>query len=79
MSADPTIADVITELRSLRDEVHALRLVVPEVLVDATEAARVLDISPRTLRRWVDLGQIPFRRVGRSLRFPLASLKPKAA
>ena len=68
----------MAELRALRAEVAQLRAATPEVLVDLPEAAKVLGVSPRTLRRYVDAGTVAFRRTGRTLRFPLASLKPPA-
>ena len=45
--------------------------------VDLKGAGAHLGVSTRTLRRWVDAGRVPFRRVGRTLRFPLAALNPR--
>ena len=38
-------------------------------LVNYAGAARLLGISPRTLERWAQQGEIPFYRVGRNIRF----------
>lgn len=46
-------------------------------LLELDVAAAHLGVSTRTLRRWVDAGRVPFRRVGRTLRFPLAALNPR--
>jgi excisionase family DNA binding protein len=40
----------------------------PEFLT-LTEAARLFRVCPRTLRRWIAAGQIPFVRIGRKFLF----------
>lgn len=67
------------ELGRLTLEVDRLRASVDLVtanmpLVDVGAAAKHLDVSTRTVRRLVENGKIPFRRVGRSLRFNLGQL-----
>jgi excisionase family DNA binding protein len=44
-------------------------------LVDYDEAARLLCISPRTLRRRVDAGEIRRVRIGGAVRFSLRELE----
>ena len=46
----------------------------PAPLLNPKEAARILDISTRTLNRLVKRGDIAFVRVGGSLRFKPADL-----
>lgn len=38
-------------------------------LMDTAEAAAHLGVSPRTLYKWAEHGQVPFVRIGRLLRF----------
>lgn len=80
MNAQATVEDVsalAAEVRALRDEIRRLREATPQSLVDLKVAAGHLGVSTRTLRRWVEAGRVPFRRVGRTLRFPLAALNPR--
>jgi excisionase family DNA binding protein len=46
-------------------------------LVDLKTAANHLGVSTRTVRRMVAADQLPYRRLGRTLRFSLALLAPK--
>jgi len=75
----PTTADLLAAIELLRDEVRQLRQTTPQQLVDIEQAAAHLGVSTRTVKRMVAEGRIPYRRVGRFLRFPLASLNPRAA
>jgi excisionase family DNA binding protein len=80
MNAQVKLDDVsalAAEVRALREEIRRLRESTPQSLVDLKAAAAHLGVSTRTLRRWVDAGRVPFRRVGRTLRFPLAALNPR--
>ena len=80
MNAQVKIDDVsalAAAVRALREEIRRLRESTPQSLVDLKAAAAHLGVSTRTLRRWVDAGRVPFRRVGRTLRFPLAALNPR--
>jgi excisionase family DNA binding protein len=52
------------------------RIAAHQPLVDLQTAADHLDVSTRTLRRLVERGEVPFRRIGRVLRFNLALLAP---
>jgi excisionase family DNA binding protein len=47
----------------------------PEALLTVTEAANVLAVSPRTVRRMVARGSLPGRRIGRSVRVARAELE----
>lgn len=75
MTLEETIADVIARQlaplvesnRRLASEVDRLRRALPPQLVSVTDAARALRVDPRTVRRRVQDGSIPSRRVGRRL------------
>ncbi|SEC89202.1 DNA binding domain-containing protein, excisionase family [Streptomyces sp. 3213] len=43
-----------------------------------TEAAEVLHVDPRTVRRAIDRGELPAVRVGQQLRVPVAWLRERA-
>lgn len=45
--------------------------------VPVTEAARILGVSARTLRRRIKAGEMPVVRVGRAVRVDLAELRRK--
>jgi len=80
MSAQPNVDNLsalAAEVKALREEIRRLRESTPQPLVDLKAAALHLGVSTRTLRRWVDANRVPFRRVGRTLRFPLAALNPR--
>ncbi len=74
----PDLAEVVARLarnvEELTAEVRQLRATTPVQLVDVDQAAAHLGVSPRTLRRMVRVGKVPFRRAGRALRFNLADL-----
>ncbi len=65
-------------LESLQAQLQALTIAVaqPLPLVDLKTAANYLGISTRTLRRLVEDEEIPYRRVGKVLRFSLPLLSP---
>jgi len=70
------------DLQQLVDRIEALtsaveRLAAHQPLVDLQTAADHLGVSTRTLRRLVANEQVPYRRVGRTLRFNLALLAPR--
>jgi excisionase family DNA binding protein len=73
-SAAPTNADLMAAIEALRVEVRQLRQQLPEQLVDIDQAAQHLGVSTRTVKRWVAEELIPYRRIGRALRFPLHAL-----
>lgn len=66
---------ILARLDRLTEVVRQLAANQP--LVDLQVAAEHLGISTRTLRRMCAAGKVPFRRVGRTLRFQLALLAPK--
>lgn len=75
MSIDDVIADTLARQlaplveshRALVAEVARLRRSLPPQLVSVSDAARALGVDPRTVRRRVQDGSIPARRVGRRL------------
>lgn len=72
MSTPATIDDLQAQLAELTAVVRVLAANQP--LVDLQQAADHLGVSTRTLRRMCAAGEVPFRRVGRGLRFNLAML-----
>jgi excisionase family DNA binding protein len=77
--AEPTTADLLAAIEQLHAEVRQLRQSTPQQLVDLQTAADHLCVSTRTLKRWVRDEEVAYRRVGRTLRFPLAALNPPQA
>jgi len=53
------------------------RMAAHQPLVDLKTAAEHVGVSTRTLRRMVEREQVPYRRIGRTLRFNLALLAPR--
>jgi excisionase family DNA binding protein len=49
---------------------------IPAQLVDIQAAADYLSVSVRTVRRMVARREIPYRRVGKVIRFDLKDLRP---
>jgi excisionase family DNA binding protein len=70
------IAPLRAEISLLAAKVEAVRQALPPALVTMPEAARLLGLSVRTVRRQVKAGKLPSCRVGRGVRVDLASLKP---
>jgi len=73
---DAALAPVVAELRELRVKVEALCVASPPTLVTVGEACRLTGLSPATVRRRIADGTMPSRRIGRSVRVDLASLRP---
>jgi excisionase family DNA binding protein len=48
---------------------------VEPLAVDVQEAARLISLSPRTIRRYIQLGRLRGVRIGRRVLVPLESLK----
>ena len=46
----------------------------PEFLT-VNETAERYKVSPRTIKRWIDSGELKARRIGRSIRIPVSSLE----
>lgn len=74
---DAALAPVRSELRALRDDLAELRRVIPPPLRTVEEAAEALGVSISTVRRGVRDGTIPARRIGRSVRIDMSTLRPK--
>jgi len=53
------------------------RMAAHQPLVDLRTAAEHLGLSTRTLRRMVEREEVPYRRIGRTLRFNLTLLAPR--
>ena len=51
-----------------------LKEVLREDLVDTNEAAKILKLSPDAIRKRVERGQIPYLKIGTSLRFRRSDL-----
>lgn len=67
------VAPLVAETQRLASEVEQLRRALPAQLVTVPEAARVLKINERTVRRHIKDGTIPVRRVGKSVRVDLSA------
>lgn len=75
MSAPATIETVARQLADLTAVVQGMRAAVPSIMLDLQAAADAMGISTRQLRRLIADDAVPYRRLGRSLRFPMA--KPR--
>ena len=73
---EPTLADMARQIAELTSVIRQLAANQP--LVDLQVAAKHIGVSTRTLRRMCEAGEIPFRRVGRQLRFQLAMFAPRS-
>ena len=71
-----TLDTLQAAIERLAAEVQQLKAAIPTQLVDARAAADHLGISVRTLRRMVAEARVPYRRIGRAVRFDLARLAP---
>lgn len=49
-------------------------VVLPELL-DVAAAATVFGVVPRTIRRWINAGDLPAHRIGRSVRVSSEAIK----
>ena len=68
-----------TQVTALTGAVRGLEERLPASLVDIQGAADYLCVSIRTVRRMVARREIPYRRVGKVLRFDLTDLRPPKA
>jgi excisionase family DNA binding protein len=78
-AADALAAASPVTLEALNQRIEALttaveRLTPPE-LVSVAHAARQLGVSARTIRRWVRAGQIPFVKLGNTVRIDLTAVR----
>jgi excisionase family DNA binding protein len=73
-----TLDDVAAQLSELMLAIERLTeaVVRREPLVDVKTAAEHIGVSTRTLHRMVADELVPYRRFGRTLRFPLAAFGP---
>lgn len=46
-----------------------------EPLLDVTQAAHILGVTPRTLQEWVRLRKLPFLKIGKLTKFRPAALQ----
>jgi excisionase family DNA binding protein len=44
-------------------------VIMPKVLIDVNELSQRLSIAKGTLSNWVSQGRLPFKKIGRCLRF----------
>jgi len=70
------LGELRAEVRALAAQVEHLRRSLPAQLFSVQEAAAHLDVSTVTVRRMVKRGDLPYRRLGRSVRVDLAALHP---
>ncbi len=60
------------EVRKLTATVEAMRQQLPPMMVTTDVAADVLNVSVSTIRRMIKAGDLPYRRIGRSVRVDLS-------
>ncbi len=72
---DSRLAPLVRSNRELAAEVERLRRALPAQLVSVTAAAEALGLDPRTVRRRIEAGDIPARRVGKKLLVDLAAVQ----
>ncbi len=70
------MAALVERIARLEAEVQALRQALPPRLGTLREAADLLGVSYATVRRRVQDGSLPVRRVGKAIRVDLAALRP---
>lgn len=70
------LAAILDRLERIEGELVALRRAAGPRLVTVAEAAEALGVSTRTVARWIRAGEVPVRRIGRSVRVDLAALRP---
>jgi len=68
------IAPLAQQVRQLATQIEQLRRTLPAPLASVTKAAEVLGVDPRTVRRRVQDGSLPARRVGRKLLVDLGAV-----
>ena len=66
------------QVTALTEAVEGLRRAVPGSFVPVPEAARILGVSLSTMRRRIRVGEVPVKRIGRSVRVDLGALRPPA-
>jgi excisionase family DNA binding protein len=71
----PAIVDRARHVAACCHDVDTSGQLAPEPLLTVTEAATVLAVSPRTVRRMIARGNLPGRRIGRSVRVARADLE----
>jgi excisionase family DNA binding protein len=70
------VAPLRADLARVEEKLAAVARAAPLTLVDVPEAARRLGLSESTIRRRVRDRTLPVRRVGRSVRIDLSTLRP---
>jgi len=70
---EPTLAELAAKIDRLT-EIEERLARAQEQLVDYKAAAQHMGVGVRTLKRWVANGEVPFRRLGRTVRFRLSLL-----
>ena len=46
-----------------------------EKLLDVKEVAMIIKVSAATIRKWVFIGYIPYKKIGRAIRFSAAEIQ----
>lgn len=71
---DPTLADVVAQLKELTAAVRALEFRTPKLL-SVEDPAEALGVSDRTVQRWVRDRKVPFVRIGGKPRIDLTAMQ----
>lgn len=53
--------------------------VTPHDYVSIAEAAEILAVSERTVRRWIEADELAHLKIGQTIRIPRSALDPKPA
>jgi excisionase family DNA binding protein len=69
-----TMNDVI-KIQSGNERIILEETMEQETLIDVRQAAKMLCLSIATIRKWVQLKSIPYRKMGRAVRFSPLELK----
>jgi excisionase family DNA binding protein len=65
MTKPVTVEDVLAELRALRDEIRAVRRMMPQAPMSPAEFAAAIGKSKKTVERWIASGKLRVKRTGR--------------
>lgn len=68
------VAPLVESNRRLADQVEQLRRALPAQLVSIPGAAKRLGISEKTIRRRIDAGELPIKRIGARVLIDLAAM-----
>jgi excisionase family DNA binding protein len=74
---EPTLAELQEQIVRLQEMIRDVSRRLPPQLVSQEEAAAALDVSTRTMKRWVKDRKVPFVKVGGKVRVDMTALRSK--